>query len=568
MKTENIKNVINNLIKGDERAILISGVWGIGKTYAIEEYIKSKKKDIKEKKIKIAYSSLFGKNSLDEVNTELYQLFHPAKKVLQVITNVAKLVNVGAGLSCGLNLNLDNDSINFNNKLRASEKIKSLIILDDFERKSDKISSEDMLGFINGLLNQGFKVVVLADLDTEFGKTIKKYKILKVEKNEEIVENVVSKINLSEDMLGFYKEKVFDRIYKITETPEDVIKNIFGEDFKYVTTTLQKEFENNIRFSIKANSLFKQITNYLKEKKYETTKFDVIMKACVYAVIELMTNRYSKIFEEQVNNSDYLKYSERKFENFITNYDKSLKNEYSVLSAVNAIYINEDYSIIDSIFNPEDGIDVSKSCFYFSDDNKKKVINEQYNFILSIKDGTEFSHSNVNQYLRDWFTYAYYIDLSFIDKSKLFEKLNSLHFRIDGFGEESQTFINFIDEYNNYCSEQIKHEIVSLLQFDNLEKLNEGLYNISRRYEELDDGSQEYISNHLKDNGFFLQKINGDMSYDEWHINHLICQIVSQTIPSLKEDLVKVMNDIRVANINDKSCDYRINSLISQYNLK
>ena len=167
MRTENIKNVANRLIESDEKAILISGPWGIGKTYEIKEFIKSKKEDTKSKKIKIAYSSLFGKNSIDEVNTELYQLFHPAKKVLNTITNVAKLINVGVGFSCGINLSVDDESVKINQNLKTNKKTTSLIILDDFERKSDKITAEELLGFINGLINQGFKVIVLADLDTK-----------------------------------------------------------------------------------------------------------------------------------------------------------------------------------------------------------------------------------------------------------------------------------------------------------------------------------------------------------------------------------------------------------------
>ena len=95
MEAKNIKNVINRLITSNENAIMISGPWGIGKTYEIKEYIKSKSQDVKAKKLKIAYSSLFGKNSIDEVNTELYQLLHPAKKVLNTITSVAKLINIG-----------------------------------------------------------------------------------------------------------------------------------------------------------------------------------------------------------------------------------------------------------------------------------------------------------------------------------------------------------------------------------------------------------------------------------------------------------------------------------------
>ena len=101
MKTANITNVINNLIDSNMNAILISGAWGIGKTYAVKQYIKEKEESINKKELKIAYTSLFGKKSLDEINTELYQIFNPGTKILTAITNVAKLINIGVGLlSC------------------------------------------------------------------------------------------------------------------------------------------------------------------------------------------------------------------------------------------------------------------------------------------------------------------------------------------------------------------------------------------------------------------------------------------------------------------------------------
>ena len=566
MEAKNIKNVINRLITSNETAILISGPWGIGKTYEIKEYIKSKAQDVKDKKLKIAYSSLFGKNSIDEVNTELYQLIHPAKKVLNTITNVAKLINIGVGFSCGINLNIDDENLKLCEKLKSKKNIPYLIILDDFERKSDKITAEELLGFINNLINQGFKVVVLADLDTKYGKKNKKYEIEKLENDKITTEKFISKINLSDDILGFYKEKIFDRIYKITETPEDVIRTIFAENINLLANKLIIEFNKNIRMAIKANSLFLQIQDYIKNNSYNCNKFEQIMKICIYCVNELMTNKYSIIYSDKCKESDYLKYCEKSFGNIITSYDKSLRDDFNLVEAINDIYLNEDYSLLDEIFNPNDE-NILKSCFFCSDENKVNIIKKQYELILSIPDDLNYNHSTINQLIRDWYCYADYVDLSFIDKEELFKKLNKLNFRLDSFGEQNETFINIIKEYKEFCNNQIKYSLTSKLVLNDLKELKSGLYEITNKYSNLDDESKEYIKSNLKENNFFLQKIDGDINDEFWGINHLVCQIIKEYIPDLKNDLLNLLNGIKRKYPNDKSCEYRVNSLIKQYDL-
>ena len=566
MEAKNIKNVINRLITSNETAILISGPWGIGKTYEIKEYIKSKAQDVKDKKLKIAYSSLFGKNSIDEVNTELYQLIHPAKKVLNTITNVAKLINIGVGFSCGINLNIDDENLKPCEKLKSKKNIPYLIILDDFERKSDKITAEELLGFINNLINQGFKVVVLADLDTKYGKKNKKYEIEKLENDKVTTEKYISKINLSDDILGFYKEKIFDRIYKITETPEDVIRTIFAENINLIADKLMIEFNKNIRMAIKANSLFLQIQDYIKSNSYNCNKFEQIMKICIYCVNELMTNKYSIIYSDKCKESDYLKYCEKSFGNIITSYDNSLRDDFNLVEAINDIYLNEDYSLLDEIFNPKDE-NILKSCFFCSDENKVNIIKKQYELILSIPDDLNYNHSTINQLIRDWYCYADYVDLSFIDKEELFKKLNKLNFRLDSFGEQNETFINLIKEYKEFCNNQIKYSLTSKLVLNDLKELKSGLYEITNKYNNLDDKSKEYIKSNLKENNFFLQKIDGDINDEFWGINHLVCQIIKEYIPDLRNDLLNLLNGIKRKYPNDKSCEYRVNSLIKQYDL-
>ena len=326
------------------------------------------------------------------------------------------------------------------------------------------------------------------------------------------------------------------------------------------------EFNKNIRMAIKANSLFLQIQDYIKSNSYNCNKFEQIMKICIYCVNELMTNKYSIIYSDKCKESDYLKYCEKSFGNIITSYDKSLRDDFNLVEAINDIYLNEDYSLLDEIFNPKDE-NILKSFFFCSDENKVNIIKKQDELILSIPDDLNYNHSTINQLIRDWYCYADYVDLSFIDKEELFKKLNKLNFRLDSFGEQNETFINIIKEYKEFCNNQIKYSLTSKLVLNDLKELKSGLYEITNKYSNLDDESKEYIKSNLKENNFFLQKIDGDINDEFWGINHLVCQIIKEYIPDLKNDLLNLLNGIKRKYPNDKSSEYRVNSLIKQYDL-
>ena len=69
---------------------------------------------------------------------------------------------------------------------------------------------------------------------------------------------------------------------------------------------------------------------------------------------------------------------------------------------------------------------------------------------------SKYNHSTINQFIRDWYCYASYLNLDFINKENLFEKLYNLEFRLDSFGETNDKFISLIKEYNLYSKNQIK----------------------------------------------------------------------------------------------------------------
>jgi Cdc6-like AAA superfamily ATPase len=74
MDASQIGSILDDFsVDSESKSILIEGPWGCGKTYQIKEFIKGKKHNSRPK---YYYLSLFGYESVDEINTALYHLIY------------------------------------------------------------------------------------------------------------------------------------------------------------------------------------------------------------------------------------------------------------------------------------------------------------------------------------------------------------------------------------------------------------------------------------------------------------------------------------------------------------
>lgn len=143
-------------------AVLLTGKWGCGKTHFIKEYQDQKNE------YKFIYISLFGLNSISEINDAIFRELHPilGHKATKYIGGViASAVKMGFKIDLlGSKEEETTISIDFS-KLNPleSKKYKGLVfIFDDLERT--KISISEILGFINYLCEQSTgKVIVIAN---------------------------------------------------------------------------------------------------------------------------------------------------------------------------------------------------------------------------------------------------------------------------------------------------------------------------------------------------------------------------------------------------------------------
>ena len=201
------------------KTIMLSGVWGAGKTHfwqnEIEKDLSSKLK--KENKTCV-YVSLYGKESISEVKSSIF--LEAYKNVYGedfISKSVSKLTDVARVFWKVKNIDAF-DKINQEKKENQSEELLkdgSVICLDDIERKSKKIDLNDLFGLISDLaLSLKCKIIII--LNSEVFQ----------DKEAEVFKQV--------------KEKTINKFFYFEPTIQELFKSIYGEN-KYQSLAKYKD---------------------------------------------------------------------------------------------------------------------------------------------------------------------------------------------------------------------------------------------------------------------------------------------------------------------------------------
>jgi hypothetical protein len=244
MSLEQINAVVENFISDTHNELLvIKGKWGVGKTFFWQNLIKecNRKKSIGRDYY--SYISLFGINSLEELNNSILasRVDSNPNKIQQTLdTLTANLRNLASGLekvpaireytggmiSAFLHLLIDN----------------TLICFDDLERRGDGLAIKDIFGLASLLKEQrGCKVVLIM--------------------NEE---------GLDEDAQKQFKlhgEKIIDREILFSITIEEAFSYIFPPSFRQYDLIKECCFllhVKNIRTLQRIKRFIEDITPHLK----------------------------------------------------------------------------------------------------------------------------------------------------------------------------------------------------------------------------------------------------------------------------------------------------------------
>lgn len=520
MKSNNLEKILKSFVENNEyKSILINGPWGCGKTYEANKFIKDQKKDNN----KVYYISLFGLESIDEINTELYcatqKHINLAKRVLKtgffVLTKAVKAIPQVPDFTTALDYQLS-----IVNNEKKKEINKTLIIFDDLERLSNKISYSDLLGYMNSLFLSNCRFVCLMSY-----------------------ENVNE--NRKKDFDDF-KEKVFDTIYNINESNIDVLDEIFSNLNFSLNTDIYELFEMNIRFAKKTKLFYGRIEKHMDTSKINLEDIslnkELLIKACIYT-IKISLKNHEMV--DGNHNKDYKFYNEY-FDNDIANgiiniiKNEKYKSDFSIpnfkllVMSLLKVFMHDDYTMFDSLTidesdNKTDYI-LDKTFFYLSDEHKIEYINEFKNalndkefkwngrlgrILGAILNASDVSFNDeeianmarylVNEHQNDKINVKW--ELNIYDNSNVISKYDDLITKIENKISEIKK-IDYVQKLKKYVKESNYND----------------LYKIVNELDMRDSLEKQEALKYIVDNNFLIPDISGDIEENLWSYCHSMAQ--------------------------------------------
>lgn len=258
MTYQELNNYILHYITDDKTksAIMLTGDWGVGKSYYIQNSLKSFLENEEKEKHQCVVVSLYGLKDLSEISKSIYfelRIGRPQKwiakkiisrfskntpKISKEVTNIGKTVLKGLMGKVGINFDISEKNLN---QLYSSINLNGkLIILEDLERSG--IDVLDVLGYVDNLVEQdGGKVLLVANE----GEIIKKEEQKGKDKNGKEIINMV------------YTECTKQYLRKKEKTVGDIIA--FAGDFSEAINQIIQEFNNEILSAILTNRGIKEI---------------------------------------------------------------------------------------------------------------------------------------------------------------------------------------------------------------------------------------------------------------------------------------------------------------------
>lgn len=552
-----LKDKLDNEFQKYYSVVLINGLWGIGKTFYLKNYLKNKEN---------IYVSLFGIDKLDGLKHAIYyELNKFGANLNQFLKNNS---NRDIGIFA-VTLPIPNISSDIEKKLKKKLKDKNLIlVIDDLERKCDNINTKELLGFIESLSEiENIKIIIVA--------------------NEEKIKE--------KEIYNSFKEKVINKTYNITQYSEDAINMISKQllDDNSIENIISNENFCNAINNILSNHKIKNLRTLRKSilftkiflKKFdneilrESDKLELI-KICFAVVIEDCDNLYYKLEKNKSLEECILKYYFNdtfingklgiirpiigiyKDENTEVNYKKALDyfiGKYSVTTSEKDIFYCSEQEVeqrlIDfvnnNIKNINNKIDINvwfkelNNLYPWAEKiNKPQIFNEK-EIILAMDKYVEKINLQDNLY-------------NILDRTLPF---HTSHEDMQKYYKVLKTKIAMY--YFSKLIDKIKQSMKSNVYDDNLiRNLLDALTNTLL----VDNSTREKIVKIIEKNVFFIPNINDDISEEQWHWCHIIWEKCSMMIDeTIKEKLYKASQKlIKNYTIIGK---YRINSLNNQYNI-
>lgn len=576
MKIAKLNQIFKDFYSNDDRAILIDGSWGIGKTHAILKFLEwtnYEDSGIPDNTV-YKYVSLFGKESIDEIHTEIYRQFHPirygAKKAVNLIPKVASLGNFLPGAAGSIAntisslqyaLKVTQDSLVKNNEIKHQ-----IVFLDDLERVDfKKISFNQMLGYFDNLIRQGIKIIAICNSEM----LLQRYSELK------------------NDFVSF-KEKVFDREYKITATHSEIILSYFDDDSQ-IDEDIISEFKNNLRIAQRVSHFYKEVIEFLAKKKVNSGEFysnRELLEYCTYVIVETHTSNYKSFNEDNSGDSvfnSHIFYLEQEDKNIEENFKHIYyyrKNKYGysctnskLLTALLQFYFYSDEESLYKIFNLNENNSIfSKSAILLSDEGKRELFAQQIQYVL---DGKDLESQNLLNLVVTWFRFSEFSDI--LRKQNCL--LKALIDNIDKYSKQinylilavNKTECSDLDKFLLNLDKTLKQKTIDdlLIKIKN-EWQNKDYAELLKNISILDDDVLYFtdykrnkfkplIEIFIKSNNYFIDELSGEIDIAQWNIALTMTDYAQRY--GFGEDLRSYINNLKYV---DKSSEYRYKILLEK----
>lgn len=267
-----------------EFAVLITGAWGVGKTWFIKNYFSAKEK-------KYLHISLYGVKDSSEIDTLIFQQLHPvlSSKGAKLLGNIAKGL-----LKTTINIDINHDNkaegsvssgipeINIPDYLRNTDEY--ILVFDDIERCGMDISI--MLGYINHFVeHKKLKVIIIANEE----------EIISKQSNNEISNQY---IRIKEKLIGVsfcVKNHALDAIKEFVKSLKNkIVFSFIEKKIELINDVYTISGYKNLRHLKQSISDFERIYNKINAE-YKTIEaiLEDILKILIIFSCEIRSGKIS-----------------------------------------------------------------------------------------------------------------------------------------------------------------------------------------------------------------------------------------------------------------------------------
>lgn len=364
---QKIINVVKDYLTTEtNNALLITGQWGVGKTYFFNNTLSEKIKEINIKgKTNSNYTpirvSLFGVANIDDIGRRIFtELFPRLEKGMKIGKGLAKLL-----LSIPITKAFIPEKIpELISEIEADNRTKNNIInsmtsrivicFDDLERVSKDFPIENLIGYINNLTeNYDLKTLIIGNTDKinkdEFNEIKEKLIGVEIEFDNDIK-------SIFDDIIKkkFHQDESNKNAYeKFLKKEKDFICSFFNEDYKNIRTLLivLESYKHIYSAIIGLNS------EPLKEYRNDLIKSTLLFTTAI--TIEFKRGNLSKKDKEKMSNETRASLDFKTLLGGNENIQEEVKKKEKInpKKLRNEYYIGSIYRFYETIFDYIIGID-------------------------------------------------------------------------------------------------------------------------------------------------------------------------------------------------------------------